>query len=311
MPGGTKLLTSGGGGVTITPATNIASDVTVSVPSVTDTLVNLTSTQTLTNKTLTSPVITDISSTDGALTTPTITSPTITGAVMSSMASSVLTSGTAITTTTTSFTASIATTTLTVTAVASGTIQVGQVINGTGVTAGTVILAQLTGATGGIGTYTVSVSQTVSSTTITVVGVTFLNIPSWVNRITAMLNNVSLSGANYVQLQLGSGSVQTTGYTTVGVNLQATGVQAIVPTAGFPVYEYNASHAANGAIVLTRLGSNIWTVSGNVANTQGSVYSVSTTAGSVTLSGSLDRIRLISANGTDTFDAGSINIMYE
>lgn len=64
-------------------------------------------------------------------------------------------------------TGSIATTTLTVTAVTSGVLKVGQPIAGSGVTAGTVITAQLTGTAGGVGTYSVSASQTVSSTTIT------------------------------------------------------------------------------------------------------------------------------------------------
>ena len=64
------------------------------------------------------------------------------------------------------FTASISGTTMTVSAVASGTVLVGAVISGTGVTAGTRITAYGTG-TGGTGTYTVSASQTVGSTTIT------------------------------------------------------------------------------------------------------------------------------------------------
>jgi hypothetical protein len=68
-----------------------------------------------------------------------------------------------------SFTGSISGTTLTVTAVASGTVQVGQVLSGTGITSGTQILALGTG-TGGNGTYTVSTSQTASSTTITASG---------------------------------------------------------------------------------------------------------------------------------------------
>lgn len=68
---------------------------------------------------------------------------------------------------TASVTGSIATTTLTVTAVSSGVLAPGQVITGTGVTAGTTILAQLTGTIGGIGTYQVSVSQTAASTAIT------------------------------------------------------------------------------------------------------------------------------------------------
>jgi hypothetical protein len=70
-------------------------------------------------------------------------------------------------------TGAIAGTTLTVSAVASGTLQVGQVIAGTGVTVGTTITAALTG-TGGTGTYTVSVSQTASSTTITATGPTYV-----------------------------------------------------------------------------------------------------------------------------------------
>jgi hypothetical protein len=68
---------------------------------------------------------------------------------------------------TASFTGSIATTTLTVSAVSAGALFPSMQLTGTGVTAGTRIVAQLTGTTGGAGTYTVSVSQTVSSTAIT------------------------------------------------------------------------------------------------------------------------------------------------
>ena len=72
-------------------------------------------------------------------------------------------------------TGSISTTTLTVTAVASGTLYVGQTIQGTGVTALTVITALGTGS-GGVGTYTVSTSQTVTSTTL--YGLNFSQLPS-------------------------------------------------------------------------------------------------------------------------------------
>jgi len=65
------------------------------------------------------------------------------------------------------FTASIATTTMTVTAITSGPIYPGMTITGTGVTAGTRIVSQLTGTDGSTGTYEVSISQTVASTTIT------------------------------------------------------------------------------------------------------------------------------------------------
>lgn len=72
-------------------------------------------------------------------------------------------------------TGAISATTLTVSAVASGTLFVGQTIQGTGVTALTIITALGTG-TGGVGTYTVSTSQTVSSTTL--YGLNFSQLPS-------------------------------------------------------------------------------------------------------------------------------------
>jgi hypothetical protein len=67
------------------------------------------------------------------------------------------------------FTGSISGTTLTVSSMAYGSVVVGQTISGTGVTGGTKITAYGTGV-GGTGTYTVSASQTVSSTTITATG---------------------------------------------------------------------------------------------------------------------------------------------
>jgi hypothetical protein len=76
------------------------------------------------------------------------------------------------------FTGSIAATTLTVTAVTTGTLYVGAVITGTGITVGTTITALGTG-TGGVGNYTVSPSQSVGSTNIT--SVTSVTIPSGSN----------------------------------------------------------------------------------------------------------------------------------
>jgi len=70
------------------------------------------------------------------------------------------------------FTGSISGTTLTVTAVSSGTISLGQLLTGTGMSLGTTITAYGNNTNGGAGTYTVSFSQTVASTTITGVGTT-------------------------------------------------------------------------------------------------------------------------------------------
>jgi hypothetical protein len=97
-----------------------------------------------------------------------------------------------------SFTGSISGTTLTVTAVASGTVTVGQVLSGTGITSGTLITALGTG-TGGNGTYTVQTSQTASSTTITASGGSnWLPVVFYGAASVAVTNaNVTLSAAQY------------------------------------------------------------------------------------------------------------------
>lgn len=72
-------------------------------------------------------------------------------------------------------TGAIAGTTLTVSAVTSGTLYLGQTLQGAGIAANTMITALGTG-TGGIGTYTVSTSQTVLS--LTIYALNFTQIPS-------------------------------------------------------------------------------------------------------------------------------------
>jgi hypothetical protein len=59
---------------------------------------------------------------------------------------------------------------------------------------------------------------------------------------------------------------------------------------------------------LTLISSNTWACSLTVTT-----YSagMTTGAGYIALSGTLDRVRVTTVNGTDTFDAGSINILYE
>ena len=219
-----------------------------------------------------------------------------------------LVSGTSITTTTTSFTASIAGTTMTVTAVGSGTVQVGQLITGTGVTAGTTITALGTG-TGGTGTYTVSTTQTTASTTITVIGVDFTGIPSTAKRITVMFNGVSTSGTSNVQVQLGTSSgIVNSGYLSTASNIAA-GTSATTNSAtGLLIYSNTATDVRSGHMVITNFSGNSWVSSGVV---KAATNQLSWGAGDVTLSGVLDRVRITTVNGTDTFDAGSINIMWE
>ena len=135
----------------------------------------------------------------------------------------------------------------------------------------------------------------------------FTSIPSWVKRITVMMNGVSTSGTSQVQLQIGSGSVTTSGYISGAYTAAGTGA-----TSGFILTNSGATAAANtliGAMTLFLFNSNTW-----VAN--GVIYINSTNSSfnsgiSSALSGALDRVRITTVNGTDTFDAGSINILYE
>jgi hypothetical protein len=63
-------------------------------------------------------------------------------------------------------------------------------------------------------------------------------------------------------------------------------------------------------MVLSLVGSNLWSASHTSGGNTNRAISGSG-GGSVTLSGVLDRMRITTVNGTDTFDAGTINVMYE
>lgn len=142
----------------------------------------------------------------------------------------------------------------------------------------------------------------------------FTGIPSWVKRITVMLNGVSTSGTVNVSLQIGSGSVETSGY--VGSSARVTSTPAAawdsVLTTMFQIGGYNANtDTLSGAAILNLIGSNIWTLTGSVFRSSGVTSAICFFSGGKTTSGTLDRVRITTTNGTDTFDAGSINILYE
>ncbi len=137
--------------------------------------------------------------------------------------------------------------------------------------------------------------------------VDFTGIPSWAKRITVMFNGVSTNGTSAIQVQIGSGTIQTLLY--AGVCMYSTNANNIAT--GFPLgmATSGASDIRFGSISISNLGSNFWTQQGNIAYNNASL--VVSCAGGVQLSGALDRVRITTVNGTDLFDAGSINIMYE
>ena len=134
----------------------------------------------------------------------------------------------------------------------------------------------------------------------------FTSIPSWVKRITVMFKGVSTSGTSIVIVQLGTGGTPTTsGY---GGGCWQTSVYTNV-TNGMALSGNNvATDVRNGAITITNITGNTWVstavnVNDNATGGGG--------AGSVALAGVLNLVRITTVNGTDTFDLGSINILYE
>lgn len=140
----------------------------------------------------------------------------------------------------------------------------------------------------------------------------FTSIPSWVKRITIAFNGVSTNGTSNVQVQLGNGSVVTTGYicaSTFVFNSSPTLTASY--TTGFGYANTNlAANLLSGHMILTLTSANTWTCSSMLGQTVGTIFIVNT-AGYIVLSSALDRVRVTTVAGTDTFDAGSINILYE
>jgi hypothetical protein len=140
----------------------------------------------------------------------------------------------------------------------------------------------------------------------------FTGIPSWAKRITVMFSGVSTSGTSVVIIRLGTGATPT--YTTSGY-LSAASYVGGTPgstngTTGLPVSNSTgAGNIRHGSAIITNLTSNTWvcqSITGNSNNAETGL-----TGGSIALSEALTAIRITTVNGTDTFDAGSINIMYE
>jgi hypothetical protein len=136
----------------------------------------------------------------------------------------------------------------------------------------------------------------------------FTGIPSWVKRITVMLNGVSGSGTSIPIIQIGSGSVETSGYIAAAARSGGGGTGQ---TIGFPLEGSSAAvDTRSGVYFLVLQTTSTWLITGTGGLTSNTSL-ISLVFGAKTITGTLDRVRITTVNGTDTFDAGSINIFYE
>jgi hypothetical protein len=138
----------------------------------------------------------------------------------------------------------------------------------------------------------------------------FTSIPSWVKRVTVMFSGVSTNGTSRKLIQIGAGSVSTSGYVSSSSLIQGSSVGTGSSTAGFLIVQDLAVDLVYGAMVITNFNSNTWIATHTFYADSGTDYNLFG-AGSITLGGTLDRVRITTVNGTDTFDAGTINILYE
>lgn len=140
----------------------------------------------------------------------------------------------------------------------------------------------------------------------------FTSIPSWVKRITVMFQGVSTNGSSITQIQLGtSGGIVTSSYLGSGFIAADANTPAIVNmSSGFLTSGFGAAgYVRHGSIVISNITGNSWVAHGITGLSDST--RINMCGGSISLSGTLDRVRITTVNGTDTFDAGTINILYE
>lgn len=182
-----------------------------------------------------------------------------------------------------------------------------------GLTTGTVGLTVLSAETTasaqdviGITRFTAGTAQAATSGTALV----FTGIPSWVNQVILILEGVSTSGGNAFLVQLGtSGGFVTSGYTSAYWQGGSTGATR---TDGFPIHVTGSGNNQTAIMCINRVTGDRWVATHNGA-VEGSVAFSSTQHGTgrVDLSDTLTQLRLTTIGGTDTFDAGTVNIQYQ
>jgi hypothetical protein len=173
----------------------------------------------------------------------------------------------------------------------------------------------LTSAGSGLPTWTTiaagfTLGTPVASTSGT--SIDFTGIPAGVKQIVVSFDGVSTNGSSRKLIQLGdSGGIETSAYTSASSHLFSGSLSGANSASGFLIKSETASERLRGSMTITLVNSstNTWAASGVFADSDGG-DSTFTSGGSKALSAVLDRVRITTVNGTDTFDNGQINIAY-
>ena len=216
----------------------------------------------------------------------------------------------------TSSTATFGTTTSTAATITTLNSTTGTISNLSTTLAGDFTISQGTGTIGTASITPAKLSQPFTSETAVAstsgTAIDFTGIPSWAKRITVMISGLSTSGTSPHLLRVGTSSGFVTSSYTSGVSVY--GGSNIVNSANntngfnFSPTPVDASVAC-GALTLLNVSGNTWVHTSVIGFTDAAF--AATGGGNIALGGLLDRVRITTTNGTDTFDAGSVNIMYE
>jgi len=140
----------------------------------------------------------------------------------------------------------------------------------------------------------------------------FTGIPSWAKRITVMYNGVGTNGTSKVLVQIGdSGGIETSGYLGSVAFADSNEVATNLSSGFISDNSTNAAGVRHGVIIISQVDAAAFSYAcfGNIGRSD--LAAVSVVGGSKALSAVLDRVRITTVGGTETFDAGTINVLYE
>lgn len=160
---------------------------------------------------------------------------------------------------------------------------------------------------------TIALQSTTTASTGSPTSIPYTGIPASARRINILLSGVSLNGSANLRIRIGpSGGVETSGYSSINGRIATGNVCDVnVGTAGFDIQIGGNTRAIHGRFVLDLLDSatNTWAASWGMGVTTANISNQG--GGSKALAGVLTQIAITTDNGTDTFDAGIVNVSWE
>lgn len=137
------------------------------------------------------------------------------------------------------------------------------------------------------------------------------DIPSWVNHVTVVLDNVSLTGTGFACIRLGTSSgIIVSGYESAAW-AGGSGNSGRTATAYFVLDggTVAATDVRTAVVTLCKVTGNTWVCGGTCGRSPQSNVVVTAVSGRIALASALTQVQVLTSIGS--FDAGTVNIQYE